>query len=63
MVNYITHCDVYLSKYKNVYITLDFGDKLSKRYCTKINTYEFLQTLINETEAYQGLNINMFFKE
>lgn len=46
MVKYITHCDVYFSKRKKVYITLDFGDKLSKRYCTQIRTYEFLQMLI-----------------
>lgn len=58
MVKYITHCDVYFSKRKKVYITLDFGDKLSKRYCTQIRTYEFLQMLISETEAYQDLNID-----
>ena len=61
MVKYITHCDVYFSKRKKVYITLDFGDKLSKRYCTQIRTYEFLQMLISETEAYQDLNIDTLF--
>lgn len=44
-------------------ITLDFGDKLSKRYCTQIRTYEFLQMLISETEAYQDLNIDTLFWE
>ena len=44
-----------------MYITLDFGDKLSKRYCTQIRTYEFLQMLISETEAYQDLNIDTLF--
>ena len=63
MVKYITHCDVYFSKRKKVYITLDFGDKLSKRYCTQIRTYEFLQMLISETEAYQDLNIDTLFQE
>ncbi|RHV74053.1 hypothetical protein, partial [Blautia sp. OF11-22] len=58
---YCTHCDVYFSKRKKVYITLDFGDKLSKRYCTQIRTYEFLQMLISETEAYQDLNIDTLF--
>ena len=61
MVKYITHCDVYFSKRKKVYITLDFGDKLSKRYCTQIRTYEFLQMLISETEAYQDLIIDTLF--
>lgn len=61
MVKYITHCDVYFSKRKKVYITLDFGDKLSKRYCTQIRTYEFLQMIISETEAYQDLNIDTLF--
>lgn len=63
MVKYITHCDVYLSKHKKVYIKLDFGDKLSKRYCTQIRTYEFLQMLISETEAYQDFNVDILFNK
>ena len=61
MVKYITHCEVYLAKYKNVYIQLDFGDKMSKRFCTKIKTYQFLQTLIDETEEFKELKVDGFF--
>lgn len=61
MVKYITHCKVYLVRDKNVYIQLDFGDKKSKRYCTHIKTRRFLQELIDEAEAYKGLNIDGLF--
>lgn len=61
MMEYITHCDVYLSKRKKVYIQLDFGNKLSKRFCTKIRTYDFLVMLTSQADSFKEYNVNTLF--
>lgn len=61
VMHYFNHDDITLFKRKNVYIALDFGDKLSKKYNTKIMTYEFVSTLKNESNSYTHLDIDKLF--
>lgn len=61
VMHYFNHDDMTLFKRKNVYIALDFGGKLSKKYNTKIMTYEFVNTLKNESNSYTHLDIDKLF--
>lgn len=61
MIEYITQCDVSLHRNKNVYVQLDFGDKCSRRYCTKMNTRQFLKILIDEADAFKHMNVDTLF--
>lgn len=62
VIHNFTHDDVKLFKRKNIYIAIDFGNKITKRFNTKIRTYEFLNTLKNEADSYSDLNIDKLFE-
>lgn len=63
IMEYVTQQDVCLSKHKKVYIQLDFGDKLSKRFCTKIRTYDFLVMLTSHADSFKEYNVNTLFNK